>query len=160
MQDEAEPAAFAGGEREPARRREIGRLARNFGHDRAHGAAFERFLHGPQGIARARHPQDDETLHGQAHEIEPRPVKGARLGDGEIGLDPHRVFAPTQRPHGQRHGKTRHRAALQRSRGANLMQSPARKATGERLIERGDAKAHQTTVLARHAGRKVRYGAT
>ena len=33
MQDEAEAAAFAGREREPARRREIG-LARKLGHDR------------------------------------------------------------------------------------------------------------------------------
>src|SRR5215470_4829600 len=47
MQDEAEPAACTGGERKSARSREIGLLARELGHDRAHSAAFERFLHGP-----------------------------------------------------------------------------------------------------------------
>ena len=52
MQDEAEPAAFTGSKREPARRREI-LIARKLGHDYTRRAAFKRFLHGPQGIARA-----------------------------------------------------------------------------------------------------------
>src|ERR1700677_2560696 len=55
MEDKDEPAAFAGREREPARRREVGLLARKLGDHHAGGAAFERFLHGPQGIAWARH---------------------------------------------------------------------------------------------------------
>src|SRR5262249_34470610 len=54
MQDETEPATGAGGECEPARRREIGFLARELGYDRAYGVALERFLHGPQGILRAQ----------------------------------------------------------------------------------------------------------
>ena len=46
VQDEAEPAAFAGRKRKPSRRREVG-FTRKLGHDRAHRAAFERFLHRP-----------------------------------------------------------------------------------------------------------------
>src|ERR1700681_4902932 len=46
VQDEAEPAAFAGRERKPPRRREVG-FARKLGHDRARRAASERFLHRP-----------------------------------------------------------------------------------------------------------------
>src|ERR1700704_50843 len=44
--DEAEPAAFAGGERKPSRRREVG-FTRKLGYDRPRRAAFERFLHRP-----------------------------------------------------------------------------------------------------------------
>jgi hypothetical protein len=47
MQDEAEPAAFAGRKRKAPHRRKIGLLARKFGHHRADRAAFERFLHRP-----------------------------------------------------------------------------------------------------------------
>jgi hypothetical protein len=46
MQDEAEPAAFAGRKRQASHRREIG-LFRKLGHHRTHRAAFERFLHRP-----------------------------------------------------------------------------------------------------------------
>ncbi len=102
MQDEAEPAAFARRDGEPARRREIGLPARQFRHDGSHGAAFECLLHGPQGIARTRHPQNGEPPHGQPHERESRPVKRPRLGGGEIGLDPQRLAVSAQRPFGQR----------------------------------------------------------
>ena len=47
MQDEAEPTACAGGEREPARRCKIGRFACELGNNHSHGVALERFLHGP-----------------------------------------------------------------------------------------------------------------
>src|ERR1700724_1641194 len=105
MQHETKSAALAGRKCEAARCREIGLLARQLGHDRACRTAFEGFFHGPQGIAGTRHPQDDEALHGQAHEIEPWPIKGALLGRGEIRLDPHRLASTaTQRPRDQRHG--------------------------------------------------------
>ena len=102
MQDEAEPAAFARRDGEPARCREIGLPACQFRHDGSHGAAFECLLHGPQGIPRTRHPQNGETPHGQTHEREPRPVRRARLGGGEIWLDPQRLSVSAQRPFGQR----------------------------------------------------------
>ena len=88
MQDEAEPVAFAGRKRKAAHCREIGLFVRKLGHHRAHRTTFERFLHRPC-IARSRHAQDDEARHRQAHEIEPRPIEEARLGGGEIRLDPH-----------------------------------------------------------------------
>jgi hypothetical protein len=47
VEDEAEPAAFAGRKRQAAHCREIGLLARKLGHHRADRAAFERFLHRP-----------------------------------------------------------------------------------------------------------------
>jgi hypothetical protein len=47
MQDEAEPATFAGRKRKAAHRREIGLLACKLGDHRAHRTAFERFLHRP-----------------------------------------------------------------------------------------------------------------
>ncbi len=138
MQDEAEPAAFARRDGEPARCREIGLPACQFRHDGSHGAAFECLLHGPQGIPRARHPQNGETPHGQTHELEPRPVRRARLRGGKIRLDPQRLSGSMQCPYGQRrqrHDETRRRAAMQRCRRADLMQGPAGKAAREHLIE-------------------------
>lgn len=158
MQDEAEPAAVPGRKGKPACGREIGLLAAKLGHDHVDGAAFERFLHGPQTIAWTGDPQDDEALHRQAHEIEPRSVKGARLGNGEIGLDPDRVPAAPQRQAGQRHGKTKCGAALQRRRRPDLMQGAASEAARQRLIKGWNAETDETAAFTRQIGHEVRNG--
>jgi hypothetical protein len=62
-QKQAERAAVAGGEREPPRCREIdGAIVGQFGDDAAESAAFERFLHGKEGIDCPRHAQDEKAF--------------------------------------------------------------------------------------------------
>jgi hypothetical protein len=159
VQDEAEAAGFAGGESEPPRCREIGLLAREFGHHHAGGTAFERFLHGPQGIARAWYAQDDKALRGQAHEIETRPVKSTRLGSDEIGLDPHRLPTRPQRQRREGHRESHRGAAMGWGRGSDLMQGPAGEPAGKRPIDGGDAKAYEPAALIRQGCREIGDGA-
>jgi hypothetical protein len=93
-QKQAERAAVAGGEREPPRCREIGgSVIGQFGDNPAESAAFERFLHGKEGIDRPRHAQDEKALTPQAEPIEPRAVGKAGFAPGEIGLNPERRLA-------------------------------------------------------------------
>jgi hypothetical protein len=63
-----------------------------------------------------------------------------------------------QRQRGERQGKTRRRAALKRSRRADLMKGATSKPAGKRLVEGGHAKADEAAVLARQ-DRKICNGA-
>jgi hypothetical protein len=158
VENEAKPAAFAGGKSQAARRREVGLGAADLGDHGGHGTALERFLHGPQRIARPRHAQDDETRHGKAKEIETGPVKGARFGGDEIGLDPDRVPAIVERQGRERRRKSSRRAAMERGRRRDLMQGPARETAFKRSIDGGDAQRYEPTARIRRR-RQIGYGA-
>jgi hypothetical protein len=93
-QQQAERVAVAGGERQPPRCREVGgSVIGQCGDDAPESAAFERFLHGKEGIDCARHAQDEKALASQAEQIEPRAIGKASFAPGEIGLNPKRRFA-------------------------------------------------------------------
>ncbi len=158
MEDEAKPAAFAGGKGQAARCREIGLGTADLGDDGRHGTALERFLHGPQRIARTRHAQDDETRHGKAKEIESGSVKGTRFGGDEIGLDPDRMPAIVERQGRERRRKSSRRAAMERGCRRDLMQGPAGETAFKRSIDGGDAERHEPAAgICR--GRQIGYGA-
>ncbi len=93
-QKQTERAAVASGKRQPPRCRKIGgSVVGQFGDDAAESAAFERFLHGKEGIDGARHAQDEKALTPQAEQIDPRAVGKAGFTLGEIGLNPERRLA-------------------------------------------------------------------
>jgi hypothetical protein len=158
VEDEAKPAAFAGGKGKAARRRKVGLGAADLGNHGRHGTAFERFLHGPQRIARTRHAQDDKTRHGKAKEIESGPVEGARFGGNEIGLDPDRVLAIVERQGRECCRKPSRRAAMERGRRRDFMQGPARETAFKRSVDGGNAKRYEPAARIRR-GRQIGYGA-
>ena len=92
---ESRADAVARGEREPARRGEIGRraLAGQFGDDAGERAALQRLLHRPQHIDRARHAEHQQPRRGQAEQVEAGAVGRAGLACREIGGDPEHLAA-------------------------------------------------------------------
>ena len=97
-QKETKRAAVARGECEPPRCRQVSRsVIGQFGDDAAESAAFEGLLHGKEGIDRARHAQDEKALSRQAKHIDPGGIGKTGFPPGEIGLDPERCLAGSDR---------------------------------------------------------------
>ena len=137
-QKEAKRAAVAGGEREPPRCRQVSRsVISQFGDYAAESAAFERLLHGKEGIDGARDTQDEKALSRQAEHIDPGGIGKTGFSPGEIGLDPEHCPAGSDR---KRKGKARSGAEMDGRSRINFMQGLARKTSAEGGIEGGNAE--------------------
>lgn len=148
-EEQAEAAAFARGEREPARHRQIGGgIVMEFGDDGGERAALERLLHRPERITGTRDARDDQLPHRQAEKIETRAIEIAALAAGKVGLDPERWPASRtgQRRHRQR--KTASCAEIERPAGMEFVQSAAAKPATEHGIERRHADSESGPVSA------------
>jgi hypothetical protein len=89
-QEEPEPAAFAGRQRQAAQHGEIERvfLARELADHGGEGATAQRLFHRPGAVALMGDAQADHARHGEAEQFEPRPVKGAAFELRRLRFDP------------------------------------------------------------------------
>ena len=139
--------AFARGEREPARRGEIGRraLAGQFGDDAGERAAAQRLLHRPEHIDRLRHAEHEEARRGQArtgrgrgHRVRrPRPPRNRSRPRAPAAASPLARAATRQ-------GKSARGPEMDRRRGGKLMQ----RAAGEPAAERRDRSGRRAQPAA------------
>ena len=102
-QEEPEPAAFAGRQRQAAQHGEIERACgpRELADHGGDGATAERLFHRPGAVALMRDAQADHARHGEAEQFEPRPVKGAALELRRLRLDPQHRAARADVPAGK-----------------------------------------------------------
>ncbi len=121
-QQQSKPAMIARGEREPARRGQVGTVIRQFGDDACDRAAFERLLHRKQRVDGAPRPQHQETLRRQAEQIEAGAIERAAFVSCEIGLDPERLAAAFGGKAGQRQREAAGRAEIARPLRRHFMQ--------------------------------------
>ena len=123
-------AAFARGERKPARRRQIGRraVAGEFGDDAGERPAAQRLLHRPEHVDRARHPQHEEARGCKSEQVEAGTVGAAALPRREIGCDPEHLAARAARQRGERDGKAAGRGQMDRRRGSESRAARPRQA--------------------------------
>jgi len=149
-QQQAKPAARLRGERQTACRGEIGGSAslRQLGQDRRQSRTFERLFETPERIARMRHVQDQQPLHGEPEMIEPEPIEGAGFVGRIISLDTEHLPAIGRRQGRDGEPKPEGRAELQLARGRKLMQCPACKTPLERVIEGRHAEPERALFRA------------
>lgn len=91
--NKSEAATFVRGQGQPPRRGEIGNrpVIRQFGDHTRQGAAFERFFHRPQGIARTGNLEEQKPPCRQTEKIAAKAIDVAALAGGKIRLNPKRI---------------------------------------------------------------------
>lgn len=155
-QEQAEPAALPGRQRQPAQHGEVERaLAHEFADDGRHGPAAQRLFHRPGAVALAGDAQADHVRHRQAEAIEPRSVEAAAFALGGLRLDPQGVAAVLpHRADEQREGEGGAGTEVEGRGRCNLVQNAAREPAAECLVKRWNAEGERPTLGAARTSRR------
>lgn len=148
---EAEAAAFARGQSQPAGRGQIGQrtVMRQFDDDARQGAALERFFHCPQRIERTRDFEDQKPRALQSEKIAAGTIDVAALDSGKVGLYAERIAATFGGARGQRQCKARRRADIAHRRRRDIMQAGSGQAALQQGVDSADTQGQHRAAAAK-----------